>query len=128
MADEIEMYKIKLDSASKENRLMKYDIEISKCKHENSEKQIKERKQLITLCVSLISTLERENKNLKNLIDLQIETNIKSSEDIHVRYTENTDEVTKTTKRNLILQVIKGEVQIKKHERKKREDVKKIAD
>ena len=58
---------------------MKDNIEISKRKYESSEKQIEECKQIISLCVSLISTLERENKDMTNLLDLQIETNIKSN-------------------------------------------------
>ena len=76
------MYRIKLDSSSKENILMKYNIEISKRKHASSDKQIKEYKQVISLCVSSLSKLEIENKDLTNLLDLQIEKNIKSSEDI----------------------------------------------
>ena len=71
--------------------------------------------------------LERENKDLTNLLDLQIKTNIKSSKDIHVRYTENIDDVTKSTESSLILKVMKGKVQIHKYEKKNRDDVKKSA-
>ena len=84
---------------------MKDDIEISERKQESSQKQLMAPQQLMAttqlmatpqlmatsqlmaMCVMSISTLERENKDQTNILDLQIDTNIKSSEYIHVRYT-----------------------------------------